>query len=73
MKFIADVGLSAGVNRFVIHEFASQPNDQYLPGPPALPRRQWLHRNETWGEYAWVLTDDLARSSSMLQQGKLRR
>ena len=30
---------------------------------------QWLHRNETWGEYAWTLTNYLARSSAMLQQG----
>lgn len=69
MKYIADVGLSAGVNRFVIHESASQPNDQYLPGLQLFRYGQWLHRNETWGEHAWVLTDYLARSSSMLQQG----
>ena len=69
MKYIADVGLSAGVNRFVIHESASQPNDEYLPGLQLFRYGQWLHRNETWGEYAWVLTDYLARSSSMLQQG----
>lgn len=69
MKYIADVGLSAGVNRFVIHESASQPNDKYLPGLQLFRYGQWLHRNETWGEYAWVLTDYLARSSSMLQQG----
>lgn len=69
MKYIADVGLSAGVNRFVIHESASQPNDQYLPGLQLFRYGQWLHRNETWGEYAWVLTDYLARSSSMHQQG----
>lgn len=69
MKYIADVGLSAGVNRFVIHESASQPNDKYLPGLQLFRYGQWLHRNETWGEYAWVLTDYLARSSSLLQQG----
>lgn len=69
MKYIADVGLSAGVNRFVIHESASQPNDEYLPGLQLFRYGQWLHRNETWGEYAWVLTDYLARSSQMLQQG----
>ena len=69
MKYIADVGLSAGVNRFVIHESASQPNDKYLPGLQLFRYGQWLHRNETWGEYAWVLTNYLARSSSMLQQG----
>lgn len=69
MKYIADVGLSTGVNRFVIHESASQPNDKYLPGLQLFRYGQWLHRNETWGEYARVFTDYLARSSSMLQQG----
>ncbi len=69
MKYIADVGLSAGLNRFVIHESASQPNDRYLPGLQLFRYGQWLHRNETWAEYAGVFTDYLARSSAMLQQG----
>ena len=69
MKYIADVGLSAGLNRFVIHESASQPNDAYLPGLQLFRYGQWLHRNETWAEYARVFTDYLARSSAMLQQG----
>lgn len=69
MKYIADVGLSAGLNRFVIHESASQPNDEYLPGLQLFRYGQWLHRNETWAEYARVFTDYLARSSAMLQQG----
>ncbi|MBQ8061421.1 MAG: hypothetical protein IJ205_05730 [Bacteroidales bacterium] len=70
MKYIADVAMSAGLNRFVIHESASQPNDGYLPGLQLFRYGQWLHRNETWGEYAWVFTDYLARSSAMLQQGR---
>lgn len=70
MKYIADVGISAGVNRFVIHESASQPNDKYLPGLQLFRYGQWFHRNETWGEYAWTLTGYLARSSAMLQQGQ---
>ena len=69
MKYIADVALSAGLNRFVIHESASQPNDAYLPGLQLFRYGQWFHRNETWGEYARVFTDYLARSSAMLQQG----
>lgn len=69
MKYIADVGLSAGLNRFVIHESASQPNDRYLPGLQLFRYGQWLHRNETWAEYARGFTDYLARSSAMLQQG----
>lgn len=70
MKYIADVALSAGLNRFVIHESASQPNDSYLPGMQLFRYGQWLHRNETWGEYAHVLTSYLARSSALLQQGR---
>lgn len=69
MKYIADVALSAGLNRFVIHESASQPNDAYLPGLQLFRYGQWFHRNETWGEYARVFTDYLAKSSAMLQQG----
>ena len=69
MKYVADVALASGLNRFVIHESASQPNDAYLPGLQLFRYGQWLHRNETWGEYAWTLMDYLGRSSAMLQQG----
>lgn len=69
MKYVADVALSAGLNRFVIHESASQPNDGYLPGLQLFRYGQWFHRNETWGEYAWVLMDYLGRSSAMMRQG----
>ena len=69
MKYVADVALSAGVNRFVIHESASQPNDAYLPGLQLFRYGQWFHRNETWGEYAWVLMDYLGRSSALMRQG----
>ena len=70
MKYVADVAISSGLNRFVIHESASQPNDAYLPGLQLFRYGQWLHRNETWGEYAWTLMDYLGRSSAMLQQGR---
>ena len=69
MKYVADVALSAGVNRFVIHESASQPNDAYLPGLQLFRYGQWFHRNETWGDYAWVLMDYLGRSSALMRQG----
>ena len=69
MKYVADVAMASGLNRFVIHESASQPNDAYLPGLQLFRYGQWLHRNETWGEYAWTLMDYLGRSSVMLQQG----
>ncbi len=70
MKYVADVAISAGLNRFVIHESASQPNDGYLPGLQLFRYGQWLHRNETWGDYAWALIDYLGRSSAMMRQGR---
>ena len=70
MKYVADIAISAGLNRFVIHESASQPNDGYLPGLQLFRYGQWLHRNETWGGYAYLLTGYLARSCALLQQGR---
>ncbi len=69
MKYIADVGLSAGVNRFVVHEFGLAAERQVPSGMELFRYGQWLHRNETSGGYAWTLTNYLARSSAMLQQG----
>ena len=69
MKYVADIALSSGLNRFVIHESASQPNDDYLPGMQLFGYGQWFHRNETWSGYARPFTDYLARSCFMLQQG----
>lgn len=70
MKYIADIAIGAGVNRFVIHESASQPSDSYLPGLQLFRYGQWFHRNETWGEYAWTLTDYLSRSAALMQSGQ---
>lgn len=70
MKFIADLALQQGLNRFVIHESAAQPSDTYLPGLGLFRYGQWFHRNETWAEYASVWTDYLSRSCFLLQQGK---
>lgn len=70
MKYVADIAIASGLNRFVVHESASQPNDDYLPGMQLFRYGQWLHRNETWAEYTSVFTSYLARSCSMMQQGK---
>ncbi|SFF91277.1 Glycosyl hydrolases family 2, sugar binding domain [Prevotella sp. KH2C16] len=69
MKYMADVAMSAGVTRFFIHESASQPNDDYLPGLQLYRYGQWFHRNETWANQAHTLTDYLARSSYLLSKG----
>lgn len=70
IKEIADIALASGLNRFIIHDSASQPSDEYLPGLGLFKYGQWFHRNETWAQYARVWTDYLARSCQMLQTGR---
>lgn len=70
LKISADIAMLAGLNRFVIHESASQPSDDYLPGLGLFKYGQWFHRNETWAPYAKHWTDYLARSSYLLQEGR---
>ena len=70
IKMVADIALASGLNRFVIHDSASQPSDDYLPGLALFRYGQWFHRNETWAPYAMVWTDYLARSCQMMQQGR---
>ena len=70
LKRVADMALASGLNRFVIHDSASQPSDDYLPGLGLFKYGQWFHRNETWAQYAKVWTDYLARSCQMLQLGR---
>lgn len=70
MKMIADIALASGLNRFIIHDSASQPSDDYLPGLGLFKYGQWFHRNETWSQYAKVWTDYLSRSCQMMQTGR---
>ena len=70
IKMVADIALASGLNRFIIHDSASQPSDDYLPGLALFRYGQWFHRNETWAPYARVWTDYLARSCSMMQAGR---
>ena len=70
IKRIADIALASGLNRFVVHDSASQPSDDYLPGLGLFKYGQWFHRNETWAPYAKAWTDYLARSCQMLQAGR---
>ena len=69
MKYTADIALSCGLNRFVIHESSHQPDDTHRPGLDLIGYGQWFNRHDTWAEEAKVWTDYLARSSYMLQQG----
>ncbi len=70
LKPVADLAMSCGVNRFVVHESAHQPVDDKMPGLGLLIFGQWFNRHETWAEQARVWTDYLSRSSYMLQQGR---
>ena len=72
MKKTADVALSCGLNRFVIHESTHQPSDALRPGLDLIGFGQWFNRHETWAEEARAWTDYLARSSYLLQQGKYK-
>jgi hypothetical protein len=70
LKHTADMELSCGLNRFVIHCSVHQPVFDKVPGVCLDPFGQWFTRNETWAEEAgpWIMY--LTRSSYMLQQGK---
>ena len=72
MKYTADIALSCGLNRFVIHESSHQPSDSHRPGLDLIGFGQWFNRHETWAEEARAWTDYLARSSYLLQQGKYK-
>ena len=70
IKYTADLAMSMGLTRFVIHESAHQPSDNHRPGLGLMIFGQWFNRHETWADYARYWTDYLARSCYMLQQGK---
>lgn len=70
LKGVADLALSCGVNRFIIHESSHQPVDDRKPGLGLLVYGQWFNRHETWAAEARAWTDYLARSSYMMRQGR---
>ena len=72
LKYTADIALSCGLNRFVIHETSLQPDDVHRPGLDLIGYGQWFNRHDTWAEEAKVWTDYLARSSYLLQQGRYK-
>jgi hypothetical protein len=70
LKPTADMELTSGLNRFVIHCSVHQPVNDKIPGLGLGPYGQWFTRHETWAEEAYAWTTYLARNSYMLQQGK---
>ena len=69
IKWTADLALSHGLNRFVVHDSAHQPCDDKVPGTGLFQYGQWFNRHETWAPMARAWTDYLARSCYLLQQG----
>lgn len=65
----ANLMMSAGVNRFVIHESAHQPVDDKIPGVGLGKYGVWFNRHETWAWKAKPWLDYLARNCHMLQTG----
>ena len=70
LKPTADLELSCGLNRFVIHTSVHQPTDDKIPGLGLGPFGQWFNRHETWAYEAKPWMTYLSRSCYMLQQGK---
>lgn len=70
LKYVADRELSNGINRFVIHESAHQPDDVHVPGMSLGGIGQWFNRHDSWAPMAGIWTDYMSRSCFMLQAGK---
>jgi hypothetical protein len=72
MKRVGDLNFAAGINRFVIHEYAHQPTDARKPGFTLGPFGLMFNRQITWWEQSAAWLDYLARTSFLLQQGSFR-
>jgi len=70
LKFVADREMSNGINRFVIHESAHQPDDVHVPGMSLGGIGQWFNRHDSWASMAGIWADYMSRSCFMLQAGK---
>jgi hypothetical protein len=69
LKFIADMEMASGLNRFVIHTSVHQPLDEFKPGLGLGPIGQWFNRLDNWSGSAWAWMDYLSRSCYLLQKG----
>ncbi|MGN0201980.1 MAG: glycosyl hydrolase [Candidatus Cryptobacteroides sp.] len=70
LKERADLLMANGLNRFIIHESAHQPLDDFKPGLTLDWFGQWFNRHDTWAEQAVAWMDYLSRSCFLLQQGR---
>lgn len=67
----ANMMMSAGLSRFVIHESAHQPVDDKVPGLGLGQYGQWFNRHDTWAPYAKPWIDYLSRNCAILQKGRM--
>ena len=70
LKYVADREMANGINRFVIHESAHQPDDVHVPGMSLGGIGQWFNRHDSWAPMAGIWADYMSRSCFMLQAGK---
>ena len=69
LKTTGDLMYTLGINKFILHCFAMQPNPYAVPGMTMAKWGSSFNRNNTWYEqgHAWV--DYLARCQYLLQRG----
>lgn len=70
LKRTVDLEMASGLNQFALHVTVHQPLDDKKPGLTNMPFGQTFSRHEAWASQAKPWIDYLARSSSLLQQGK---
>lgn len=70
LKPTADLELSCGLNRFILHSTVHQPTDDKKPGLSLGIFGHWFNRHETWAEQARPWIEYLSRSAYMMQQGR---
>ena len=70
IKGMGDEAYSQGINHYVYHLYAHQAYDNMKPG---LTHRRWgqhINRNQTWWHLSKPYFQYVARSQSLLQQGR---
>lgn len=71
LKAQGDGALCAGVNRFVFHTYAHNPDvDKIYPGPAFGPYGLAFSRGQTWWKMGKAWMNYLSRCQFMLQRGK---
>ena len=69
LKALGDFMWTQGLNRFVFHRYAMQPNPTALPGMTMGPWGGHFDRTNTWFEQGKAWLQYAARSQFLLQQG----